>query len=73
MDIKKIRRDFPALCKKWNGKYLSILITMHDLKPKPVIDAMNEYYTEYPVCGGRSIHKMAKKWMRKLRNQERNQ
>ncbi len=31
------------------------------LKPKQVIEAMNEYYNEYPVCGGRSIHKMAKK------------
>ncbi len=31
------------------------------LKPKQVMDAMNEYYNEYPVCGGRSIHKMAKK------------
>ena len=31
------------------------------LKPKLVINAMNEYYNEYPVCGGRSIHKMAKK------------
>ena len=31
------------------------------LKPKQVINAMDEYYNEYPVCGGRSIHKMAKK------------
>ena len=31
------------------------------LKPKQVISAMDEYYNEYPVCGGRSIHKMAKK------------
>lgn len=31
------------------------------LKPKQVINAMDEYYNQYPVCGGRSIHKMAKK------------
>lgn len=62
MDIKKIRRDFPALWKKWNGKYpVYFDNACMTLKPKPVIDAMNEYYTEYPVCGGRSIHKMAKK------------
>jgi len=30
------------------------------LKPRQVIEAMDEYYTEYPVCGGRSLHKMAK-------------
>ncbi|MHA1935821.1 MAG: aminotransferase class V-fold PLP-dependent enzyme [Candidatus Thorarchaeota archaeon] len=27
-------------------------------KPKPVIAAMNEYYEQYPACGGRSIHKL---------------
>ena len=62
MDIQKIRRDFPALGIKWNGKYPIYLDNAcMTLKPKLVIDAMNEYYTEYPVCGGRSIHKMAKK------------
>jgi cysteine desulfurase/selenocysteine lyase len=27
------------------------------LKPRQVIDAMNEYYEMYPACAGRSIHK----------------
>jgi len=27
------------------------------LKPKQVIDTMNEYYEMYPACAGRSIHK----------------
>ncbi len=62
MDIQKIRRDFPALGKKWNGKYpIYFDNACMTLKPKLVIDAMDEYYNEYPVCGGRSIHKMAKK------------
>jgi cysteine desulfurase/selenocysteine lyase len=62
MDIQKIRRDFPALWKKWNDKYPIYLDNAcMTLKPRFVIDAMNEYYNEYPVCGGRSIHKMAKK------------
>ncbi|CAG0948293.1 MAG: aminotransferase class V-fold PLP-dependent enzyme [Candidatus Methanoperedens sp.] len=62
MDIQKIRRDFPALGKKWNDKYPIYLDNAcMTLKPRFVIDAMNEYYNEYPVCGGRSIHKMAKK------------
>ncbi|MCK4798292.1 MAG: aminotransferase class V-fold PLP-dependent enzyme, partial [Spirochaetes bacterium] len=62
MDIQKLRLDFPALHKKWNGKnpiYFDNACTT--LKPLQVMDAMNEYYKEYPVCGGRSIHKMAKK------------
>ncbi|VVB93984.1 Cysteine desulfurase [uncultured archaeon] len=62
MDISKIRLDFPALWKKWNGKYpIYFDNACMTLKPKQVIDSMNEYYNEYPVCGGRSIHKMAKK------------
>ncbi len=62
MDIQKIRSDFPALWKKWNGKYpIYFDNACMTLKPKQVMDAMNEYYNEYPVCGGRSIHKMAKK------------
>ncbi len=62
MDTQKIRLDFPALQKKWNGKPIIYFDNAcMTLKPKQVIDAMNEYYNEYPVCGGRSIHKMAKK------------
>ncbi|MCZ7380489.1 MAG: aminotransferase class V-fold PLP-dependent enzyme [Candidatus Methanoperedens sp.] len=62
MDIQKIRSDFPALWKKWNNKYpIYFDNACMTLKPKKVMDAMNEYYNEYPVCGGRSIHKMAKK------------
>ncbi|MCX9025498.1 MAG: aminotransferase class V-fold PLP-dependent enzyme [Candidatus Methanoperedens sp.] len=62
MDIQKIRSDFPALWKKWNNKYpIYFDNACMTLKPKQVMDAMNEYYNEYPVCGGRSIHKMAKK------------
>jgi cysteine desulfurase/selenocysteine lyase len=62
MDIQKIRRDFPALSKKWNDKYpIYFDNACMTLKPIQVIKAMDEYYNEYPVCGGRSIHKMAKK------------
>ncbi len=62
MDINKIRLDFPALHKKWNGKYpIYFDNACMSLKPGQVIDAMNEYYNEYPVCGGRSLYKMSKK------------
>ncbi len=61
MDIQKIRLDFPALQKKWNGKYpIYFDNACMTMKPRQVIAAMDEYYTEYPVCGGRSLHKMAK-------------
>ncbi len=61
MDIQKIRLDFPALQKKWNGRYpVYFDNACMTLKPKQVMAAMNEYYNEYPVCGGRSLYKLAK-------------
>jgi cysteine desulfurase/selenocysteine lyase len=29
------------------------------LRPKAVIDAVTDYYTNYPACGGRSVHKLS--------------
>ena len=62
MDIQKIRRDFPILDKEIDGKkviYLdSACVT---LRPKQVIDKINEYYYEYPGCAGRSVHKIGTK------------
>tara|TARA_B100000676_G_scaffold3756_1_gene3439 strand:- start:502 stop:1623 length:1122 start_codon:yes stop_codon:yes gene_type:complete len=29
------------------------------LRPRQVIDAVTEYYTDYPACGGRSVHKLS--------------
>ncbi len=58
MDVQKIRDDFPCLHKEINGKlpiYFDTACTA--LRPKQVINAMNEYYNEFPSCGGRSVHK----------------
>jgi len=58
MDVKKIRGDFPCLQKEINGRlpiYFDTACTA--LRPKQVINAMNEYYREFPSCGGRSVHK----------------
>ncbi|HLD58188.1 MAG TPA: cysteine desulfurase [archaeon] len=62
LDTEKIRSEFPILQKQASGKgfvYLDSACT--SLKPKPVIDAMNAYYTEFTACAGRSVHKFAKK------------
>ncbi len=51
------RSDFPALSRKRNGKppvYLDNACTT--LVPKQVITAMDEYYGQYPACGGRRSH-----------------
>ncbi len=53
------RNDFPALSQKRNGKppiyFDNACMT---LKPKSVINAIMEYYTKFPACGGegRSAH-----------------
>ncbi len=56
MNTEKIRQDFPVLKK---GIYLDTACM--SLKPTQVINKINEYYNEYPSCGGRSIHKLGMK------------
>jgi len=56
--LEEIREDFPALKRRRNGKapiYLDNACTT--LVPRQVIEAIEEYYIEYPACsGGRSRH-----------------
>jgi cysteine desulfurase / selenocysteine lyase len=52
MDLEKIRNDFPSI----NGNIYLDSACMA-LKPRQVIEKINEYYNKYPGCGGRSIHK----------------
>ena len=57
-----VRKDFPVLGKKINGKqivYLDSACTA--LRPSAVVEAMNDYYNNYPACSGRSVHKFAQK------------
>lgn len=57
-DIERIREDFPALNKPISGK-LPIYFdnACMTLKPKQVVEAMNEYYYNHPGCHRRAIHK----------------
>lgn len=55
--IDGCRADFPALERRRNGKpplYLDNACTT--LVPRPVIEAITEYYRDYPACGGRRSH-----------------
>ena len=58
MDVESVRRDFPTIRKNL-GIYMDS--ACQSLRPDSVIRAMNEYYEEYPACGGRSVHSMATK------------
>jgi cysteine desulfurase/selenocysteine lyase len=59
MNVKKIRQDFPILNRKINGQPIIYFDNAcMTLKPKQVIDSMNDYYLNYSACAGRSIHKL---------------
>ncbi len=62
MDLADCREDFPALKQERNGKppiyFDNACMT---LKPRQVIEVMNDYYYHYPACGERSHHWFAKK------------
>ncbi|HXQ49110.1 MAG TPA: cysteine desulfurase [Thermoplasmata archaeon] len=54
------RVDFPALRERPDGTtpiYLDSACM--SLVPQAVLDAMNEYYRDFPGCGGRSRHRFA--------------
>ena len=59
MDLKKVRQDFPILQEYSGGK----LITYFDnacqsLRPKAVVDAIDQYYYKSSACSGRSMHRL---------------
>ena len=50
------REDFPVL-----NKVVYLDSACMTLKPKQVINKINEYYNEYPACAGRSSHRLSNK------------
>ena len=59
MDVKRIRQDFPILNRKIDGQPIIYFDNAcMTLKPRQVIDAMNDYYCNFSACAGRSIHKL---------------
>jgi len=58
MDVEKLRRDFPIYSSaEKDSIYLDS--ACQSLRPRQVIAAQEEYYTDYPACGGRSVHRLA--------------
>ncbi len=56
MDFDSIRNDFPTM-RSDKGVYLDS--SCQSLRPDAVINAITEYYHDFPVCGGRSVHHLA--------------
>lgn len=62
LNVDKLRKDFPILNKKIAGRPVIYLDNAcQSLRPVQVIDRINEYYTDFPACGERSMHKLGKK------------
>jgi cysteine desulfurase/selenocysteine lyase len=60
-ELEKIREDFPILKKGVGGKPVIYFDNAcMSLRPRQVMQAMNQYYEEYPACAGRSIHKLGR-------------
>lgn len=56
MNVEKIRADFPVLEK---NRIIYFDNACMSLRPRQVINAILEYYTDFPACAGRSLHEMA--------------
>jgi len=57
MDIELVRKDFPLLQQEKPPIYLDS--ACQSLRPRQVMESMNEYYYDFPACGGRSVHRLA--------------
>jgi cysteine desulfurase/selenocysteine lyase len=60
MNVERIRRDFPILQREIKGKPIRYMDSAcMTLKPRQVIDAIVEYYDNFPACAGRSGHRLS--------------
>ena len=56
-----LRYDFPLLTNSRSQPPIYFDNACQSLRPQSVIDAMVEYYRDYPGCAGRSMHSIAAK------------
>ena len=58
LDPHRLRPDFPPLR---DGRLIYFDNACMALRPQAVIDAVTAYYTEYPACGERSLHRLGRR------------
>jgi cysteine desulfurase / selenocysteine lyase len=59
MDIRKTRQDFPILDGIEKKPFAYLDSACQSLRPRQVIDAINQYYLKENACSGRSMHRLA--------------
>ncbi|MFH1841009.1 MAG: aminotransferase class V-fold PLP-dependent enzyme [Patescibacteria group bacterium] len=68
LNYEKIKNDFPLLNKQTKGKPIIYFDSAcMSLKPRQVVEAMNEYYFDFPACSGRSSHKLGELVTKKIK------
>ncbi|MFH1392174.1 MAG: aminotransferase class V-fold PLP-dependent enzyme [bacterium] len=60
--LQKTKQDFPSL----KSKIIYFDSACQSLRPKQVIEAIKDYYENYPACAGRSAHKWGRKVTEKI-------
>jgi cysteine desulfurase/selenocysteine lyase len=66
LNTDKIRSDFIILNSKDGTTPVYLDSACMSLKPNQVINAMNDYYLNFPACAGRSSHKLGDKVTKKV-------
>jgi cysteine desulfurase/selenocysteine lyase len=67
LDANKIRKDFKLLEEGKKKVPVYFDSACMSLRPDKVVEAMNQYYYEFPACAGRSGHKMADRVTKKIK------
>ena len=67
LNIDKIRADFNLFSSKGKSMPVYFDSACMSLKPNSVVEAMNDYYFNYPACAGRSPHKLGDKVTKKVK------
>lgn len=67
LNADKIRADFNILSKKDGDVPVYLDSACMSLKPNQVVEAMNDYYFNFPACAGRSAHKLGDKATKKVK------
>lgn len=71
LNTDKIRADFNILSHKNGPTPIYFDSACMSLKPDKVVEAMNDYYFNYPACAGRSAHKLGDKVTKKVQEARR--